>query len=91
MTDVIHWWWSCGLASAGLLSMWLIAHGRRAGWVIGLLMQFAWFTYAVTSQQWGFAVSSTAFAVINAHGLRVWRRRRATTCRCVGPGPTPVR
>lgn len=75
---MIHWWWSCGLASAGLLSTWLIAEGRRSGWALALAAQGAWFTYALVSEQWGFVVSSTAFAVINAHGLRRWRGRRLT-------------
>lgn len=75
---MIDWWWSCGLASAGLLSTWLIAEGRRSGWALALLAQGAWFAYALLSEQWGFAVSSTAFAVINAHGLRRWRGRQLT-------------
>lgn len=76
-------WWSWGLSAGALLCTFLIARKRREGWVVGFLLQGAWITYAIISEQWGFLASATAFAILNAYGWVSWGRAPAkSTCDC---------
>lgn len=71
--------WSVALASIGLVMLWLAGDDRpavrQAAWVVGLSYQVLWLVYALASQQWAFAVSAVAYAVVHARNLRRGRRR----------------
>lgn len=69
-------WWSIGLASVGLLGLWLAGSGRSVGWAVGIVAQVLWIAYAVTTRQWGFIATALAYGVVYARNFQVWQRKR---------------
>lgn len=73
-------WWSVALTALGGLGWLLVTVERRTvGFLVGLLAQVAWVSYAVVTAQWGFIGSAALFGAINALGLyRLTRARKET-------------
>lgn len=57
-----------------LLGMWLIGQKRSVGWVVGLLNQGCWITFAIAFKAWGLLPLSAALTVIYVRSLLAWRR-----------------
>lgn len=70
-------WWSVALSAVALLTSWMIGNRWKFAWLLGVAQQVAWFTYAVTTDQWGFAVSAVAFGFMNARNYLRWARDEA--------------
>jgi len=70
------WWWSWLLTSLGLLGLWLAGSQKRVGWGIGIATQLLWAVYAIRSQQYGFLVSATAYAMVYGRNFRIARAQR---------------
>lgn len=64
--------WSFAVAGASVFCLWLIGRTSRAGWVANIGCQFLWITYAVTTGQWGFMISASAFIAVSAWNLHRW-------------------
>lgn len=61
--------------SAGtLLGMWLIGQKKSIGWIVGLVNQVLWITFAVMFEAWGLLPLSLALIVIYTRALLAWRR-----------------
>ena len=60
--------------SAGtLLGMWLVGQKKSIGWVVGLVNQVLWVTFAVVFQAWGLLPLTCALIVIYTRALIQWR------------------
>lgn len=70
------WSWVLGLPGAGVLLLVGDEKTKRLGWTCGLALQAVWYSYAITTGQWGFVVSATAFTLVNARGLVRWHHQR---------------
>lgn len=61
--------------SAGtLLGMWLLGQKRSIGWIVGLVNQVLWITFAVMFEAWGLLPLTCALVVIYSRNLARWRR-----------------
>lgn len=64
--------------SAGtLLGMWLLAQKRSVGWIVGLVNQVLWVTFAITFKAWGLLPLTLALIFIYTKGLIKWRAEEA--------------
>jgi hypothetical protein len=66
--------WSFGLTFVGLTAMFLAGRKLRSGWALGVIAQAAWMTYGIVSHQYGFCVSSIAYAIVYARNYLLWTR-----------------
>jgi uncharacterized membrane protein YjjB (DUF3815 family) len=64
--------WSFGLTGVGLLAMFLAGRKLKSGWALGFVAQAAWMTYGIVSHQYGFCVSSIAYAAIYGRNWALW-------------------
>lgn len=72
----MSWVWSYLLSAIGLFGMWV--SGTRAwGWLIGVLVQPLWVSYALVTHQYGFIISSVAYGTVQYRNWRKVRVRRA--------------
>lgn len=70
-------WWSVGLTVLGGMGWLLVTVERRIqGFIVGVVAQVAWVTYAVVTEQWGFIGSAALFGAINVLGIVRWLRER---------------
>lgn len=67
-------WWSWLLTVVGVTGIYLTTKHLWYGFLIGVLAQFLWISYAIATQQWGFIVSAFAYGTVNAIGLWRWTR-----------------
>lgn len=74
--------WSWLLTAVSVFGLWLTGRNPRAGWVFAVLVQQLWLTWALITDQWGFAVQSVAFSAMYARNLWRWRS---------GPPPAVMR
>jgi hypothetical protein len=72
---VIEWWWSWLLTGIGVFGLFLVTQKLWYGFVVALVAQVLWVTYAIVSDQLGFLVSAAAYGSVNAWGLYKWTRR----------------
>ena len=66
-------WWSWALTAVGLVGLYLAGRRSLYGWAVGVGAQLLWLAYAVASRQWGFIVSSLAYAAVYARNFLRWR------------------
>lgn len=66
-------WWSIVLTIIGLSGLFLVIRKQRLGFAVGVVVQFLWIAYAVTTRQWGFIASALAYGVLNALGWVRWK------------------
>lgn len=72
--DDVNQLWSWGLAAVGVSGVYLTTKKLYAGYVVGVLVQVLWISYAVSTRQWGFIASALAFGWVNALGWYRWTR-----------------
>lgn len=69
--------WSWGLAIIGICGVYLTTKKLYAGYIVGVLVQLLWISYALVSSQYGFILSALGFAWVNALGWYRWTRSNA--------------
>jgi hypothetical protein len=53
----------------GVIALYLVAHGQRGGWLVGIYAQVLWAWYSIITKQWGFLLACIAYLYINIKGL----------------------
>lgn len=66
--------WSYGLATVGILGIWLAGRHSLWGWALGVVAQALWIIYALATGQYGFIVSALAYAAIYARNWWKWAK-----------------
>lgn len=69
MKALLPWATSAGT----LLGMWLVSQKRSVGWIVGLVNQVLWVTFAVVYGAWGLLPLTVALIVIYSRALFRWR------------------
>lgn len=72
--DDVSQLWSWGLAFVGISGVYLTTKKLYAGYIVGVLVQVLWISYAIVSSQYGFILSALGFAWVNALGWYRWTR-----------------
>lgn len=75
--DDVSQLWSWALAAIGVSGVFLTTKKLYAGFVVGVLVQLLWISYAIASSQYGFIASALAFGWVNALGWYRWTRSTA--------------
>ena len=61
--------------------MWLLAQKKSAGWIVGLVNQVLWVTFAIVYAAWGLLPLTVALIFVYTKGLIKWRaEERAVLC-----------
>lgn len=76
---MIQWWWSWLLSAFGITGIWLAGSKRSVGWLIGIMTQFLWITYAVVSHQYGFILASLCYGGVYLRNYLAWRKSEKRT------------
>jgi hypothetical protein len=71
-------WWSWILTAVGVTGLYLAGRHNKIGWAIGLGAQLLWVAYAISTKQYGFLVSATAYGWVYATNLRKWMDEKHT-------------
>jgi hypothetical protein len=80
---VIPWWWSWLLSGVGVTGLWLAGSRKKSGWLLNMLAQVLWITYAITTEQWGFVLGASAYFTVYARNYLKWYRQEHP--RYIGP------
>lgn len=86
-------WWSYVLMFFGVVGLYLIGKKIKAGWYINIVAQVLWFIYAIATKQYGFLVSSVAYAATYYNGLRNFGKikfaqtKEQNRCPSIAPWP----
>lgn len=70
MRTLLPWATSAGT----LLGMWLVGQKRSVGWIVGLVNQVLWVTFAIVYAAWGLLPLTLALIVIYTRALVQWRK-----------------
>lgn len=65
---------SIALAFTGLLSMFLVARKKRAGWIIGIACDLLSLPYDITTRQYGYVATSAVALAIAGSAFRRWKQ-----------------
>lgn len=65
--------WSIALTALSLTTMWLAGQHKWYAWLLGLISQAVWITYAVATQQYAFTLSAVLHAAVYWRNLQAWR------------------
>ena len=57
-------WWSWGLFALGITGLWIMTTHPKIGPWFNIVGQAAWFTYGLTTRQWGFVASSIGYVLV---------------------------
>jgi len=66
--------WSWVLATVGLIGLLFVGRKTRYGWLILLINETLWITYAVQTKQYGFILGSLVIMVICIKSYRNWSK-----------------
>lgn len=55
-----------------VLGMWLIGNKNRLGWVVGLINQVLWISFAILFKAWGLLPLSLVLIVVYVRNLHKW-------------------
>lgn len=69
MKTLLPWATSAGT----LLGMWLLAQKKSAGWIVGLVNQVLWVTFAIVYAAWGLLPLTVALIFVYTKGLIKWQ------------------
>jgi hypothetical protein len=69
-------WWSWILTAIGVFGLYLAGKKNRYGWAVGISAQLLWLTYAITTEQYGFIVSSFAYGWVYCKNFLAWRKEQ---------------
>lgn len=65
------WSWALGTISIASIALsWHAGSGYRWAWAVKAVVQVPWAVYAITTRQWGFLMSSVAYAVVYVRNSR---------------------
>jgi nicotinamide riboside transporter PnuC len=62
------------LSGSGLLMLYLAGRKVWWAWLIGLVSEVMWFSYSITTKQYGFIVGSVPYTWVYARNAWHWRR-----------------
>jgi nicotinamide riboside transporter PnuC len=62
------------LAPFGLMGMYVVGRKKTWGWIISMVTQALWATYAVGTGQFGFLLGTVSYFVIYLRSWLKWRR-----------------
>lgn len=71
-----HWLIAYGswcLAPFGLLGMYVVGLKKRWGWVVSMVTQSLWATYAIGTGQYGFLIGTVSYFVVYLKNWLGWR------------------
>jgi hypothetical protein len=57
-----------------MFAMWLLGNKNKLGWVVGLVNQAFWITFAIVFKAWGLLPLSLVLVFIYSRNLRRWIR-----------------
>jgi nicotinamide riboside transporter PnuC len=66
--------WSFTLAGLGMVSLVLTGRKLKSGWLVGLFNSGLWIIYALTTQQFGFLISSAFYIAIQTKNFLDWSK-----------------
>lgn len=75
MSDTSQLWsWALSVGGAGMFFM----AGRKVWWCwyVGIALQAAWATYAITTAQWGFLVGCLLYTPVYLGNAILWTKQR---------------
>jgi nicotinamide riboside transporter PnuC len=67
-------WWSWILTAFGVSGIYLAGRKNKWGWVIGILSQFLWVAFAISTAQYGFILGSICYGSVYAMNFIKWRK-----------------
>lgn len=56
-----------------IIGMWLIGNKNRLGWVVGLINQGLWITFAIVFQAWGLLPLTLVLIFVYTRNLYKWK------------------
>lgn len=72
---MIPWEWSAFLTIVGVTGMYFVGQKKRFGFLINLVNQVFWLTYAIVTQQWGFIPASLLWGIVFFRNYVAWGRK----------------
>lgn len=66
--------WSWVLMAVGVTGLYFAGRKKAFGWGIGIAAQVLWLAFALTTQQYGFVVSSLVYGWVYVKNFVAWRR-----------------
>ena len=66
------WWWSWLLMTVGITGVYLTGKRLWWGWLVGVLSEILWITYAIITKQYGFIVAGLVYGIVFAMNARKW-------------------
>lgn len=73
MADWLISYGSWCLAPFGLLGMYVVGLKKRWGWVVSMVTQSLWATYAIGTGQYGFLIGTVSYFVVYLKNWLGWR------------------
>lgn len=67
-------YWSWLLAVIGVTGIFLVGKKTIYGWLILMVNECIWIAYALATDQYGFIVMATAYALVYIKSYMAWRR-----------------
>jgi hypothetical protein len=74
---IAHWlitYGSWGLAPFGLLGMYVVGRKKTWGWIVSMVTQALWATYAIGTAQFGFLIGTCSYFAIYLRNWLKWRK-----------------
>lgn len=65
-------WQSWALSCIGVIGIWLTGRKNWRGYAVGIVTEFAWVWYAITTKQWGFIFGSTIYISVYSFNINKW-------------------
>jgi hypothetical protein len=69
---MINQYWSWALSIVGAFGMYLTGKKDWRGWVVVLVNEVVWFTYAIVTKQYGFFVGCFFYGIVGTKNLIQW-------------------
>lgn len=64
------------LSAFTVLGMWLIGNKNRLGWVVGLINQILWISFAIIFKAWGLLPLTLVLIIVYTRNLLKWSESR---------------
>jgi nicotinamide riboside transporter PnuC len=71
--------WSWVLAAIGVTGIFFVGKKTIWGWLILLVNECIWIAYAISTEQYGFIVMATAYAIVYIKSYLSWKKELAPT------------
>jgi nicotinamide riboside transporter PnuC len=66
--------WSWVLAAIGVTGIFFVGKKTIWGWLILLVNECIWIAYAISTEQYGFIVMATAYAIVYIKSYLSWKK-----------------